>query len=68
MDLEEFIKRIEGVEKNLDRVLKATRLGRYERKPMGEEQITRICNYMIDALAMVMGFAALFMVIYFAGR
>lgn len=68
MGLEEFIKRIEDVEKNLDRVLKAARLERHERKPMSEEQITRICNYIVGTLAMVMGFAALYMVIYFAGR
>lgn len=67
MELEEFIKRIEDVEKNVDRVLKAARLDRHEREPMSKERLEMILNYAVGTIAMLLGFAALFMVIYFMG-
>lgn len=67
MDLEEFIKRIEDVEKNVDRVLKAARLDRHEREPMSKERLAMILNYAVGTIAMLLGFAALFMIIYFMG-
>ena len=67
MSLEEFIRRIESVEKNLDRVLKAARLDRRERQPMSKEYLAMILNYAMGTLAMIMGFAAIYMIIYFMG-
>lgn len=58
---------IEDSEKRVDEVLKAAKLERHERQPMSRENLAMILNYIVGTIAMVMGFAALFMVIYFAG-
>jgi hypothetical protein len=68
MELEEFIKRIDEVEKNVDKVLKAARLERHERQPMDYERYKFTLYFVAGMVAMVMGFAAAYMVIYFAGR
>lgn len=68
MELEEFIKRIDEVEKNVDKVLKAARLERHERQPMDYERYKFTLYFVAGMVAMVMGFAAACMVIYFAGR
>lgn len=68
MNLEEFIKRIEDVEKNVDKVLKAARLERHPREPMSMERLKFVLYFIAGMFAMVMGFAALYMIIYFMGR
>ncbi len=68
MDLEDFIKRIESVEKNLDRILKAARLERHERQPMSYERYKFTLYFIAGMVAMVLAFAAAMMIIYFAGR
>lgn len=68
MKLEKFIKRIDDVEKNVDRVLKAARLERHERQPMSREMLAMILNYAMGTVAMILGFVALYMVIYYAGN
>lgn len=65
MNLEEFIKRIEDVEKNVDRVLKAARLERKERAPMDFERLKFVLYFVAGMAAMIMGFMAIFMIIYF---
>lgn len=68
MELKEFIKRVENVEKNVDKVLKAARLERHERRPMDYERYKFTLYFVAGMVAMVMGFAAAYMIIYFAGR
>lgn len=67
MEFKEFIKRIEDVEKNVDKVLKAARLERHERAPISRETLSMILNYVVGTIAMLLGFGALYMVIYFMG-
>ena len=67
MQLEEFIKRLENMEKDVDRILKAARLGRHEKEPMSKDKLAMRLNYAVGTLAMLFGFAALFMIIYFVG-
>lgn len=68
MDLKEFIKRIDEIEKNVDKVLKAARLERHERQPMDYERYKFTLYFIAGMAAMVMGFAAAYMIIYFIGR
>lgn len=68
MDYKEVLKLIEDSEKRVDEVLKAARLERHEKAPMSEARLIHILNYAVGTLAMVMGFVALYMVIYFMGR
>lgn len=68
MELKEFIKRIEDVENNVDKVLKAARLERHERHPMDYERYKFTLYFIAGMVAMVMGFVAGYMIIYFAGR
>lgn len=65
MQLDEFIKRIEDVEKNVDRVLKAARLERKERTPMSQERLAMILNYVVGIIAMSMGFVLAMMFMYY---
>ena len=64
-DVVEMVK--EGNEK-VDELLKAARLERHEKTPMSKETIAMILNYAVGTLAMILGFAALYMIIYFMGR
>ncbi len=63
MNLEEFIKRIEEVERNVDRVLKAARLERRERAPMDFERLKFILYFVAGMTAMVLGFGVVFVII-----
>lgn len=65
--LEEVVQDIDQSEKNVDKVLKAGRLERHEKAPMSKDMLAMILNYVVGTLAMVLGFAALFMIIYFMG-
>jgi len=68
MELKEFIQRIEDVEKNVDKVLKAARLERHERQPMDYERYKFTLYFVAGMVAMILGFVAAFMVIYLCGR
>lgn len=67
MELKEFIKRVENVEKNVDKVLKAARLERHERQPMDFERYKFTLYFIAGMVAMLGGFMAVFMIIYFCG-
>lgn len=67
MEYKEVVKLIEDSEKRVDEVLKAARLDRHEKAPMSKEMAAMLLNYVVGILAMIMGFAALYMVIYFMG-
>lgn len=64
MELEEFIKRIETIEKDVDRVLKAARLERHERQPMSMERLRLLVEAGIMALGMILIFAFFFVLFY----
>lgn len=67
MEYKEVVKLIEDSEKRVDEVLKAARLDRNEKAPMSKDMLAMVLNYAVGTLAMVMGFAALYLVIYFMG-
>lgn len=68
MDYKEVVKMIEDSEKRVDEILKAARLERHERQPMDYERYKFTLYFVAGMVAMVMGFAAAFMIIYFTGR
>lgn len=61
----EVIHTIEGVEKDKDKFCKAARI---ERQPMSFERYHFTLYFIAGMVAMIMGFAALYMIIYFMGR
>lgn len=67
MKYDEVVKMIEESEKRVDEVLKAAKLDRHERQPMSIERLTLILNYLMGGVAMVLGFAILFFIIYLCG-
>lgn len=67
MEFNEVVKQIDDSEKNVDKVLKAGRLQRHEKAAMSKEMLAMILNYVMGTIAMILGFAALFMIIYFMG-
>ena len=67
MDYKAVVKMIEDSEKRVDEVLKAAKLERHERQPMSMERLTLILNYVVGTLALLLGFGALYMIIYFMG-
>lgn len=67
MEFNEVVKQIDESEKNVDKVLKAGRLERHEKAPMSKDMLAMILNYVVGTIAMILGFAALFMIIYFMG-
>lgn len=68
MEYKEVVHLIEESEKRVDEVLKAARLERHERQPMDYERYKFTLYFIAGMVAMVMGFAVAFMIIYFAGR
>lgn len=52
-------------EENMDEII--LRSGRKSREPMSFERFKFICYFAAGMVAMVMGFIALYMVIYFIG-
>lgn len=66
-DFEDVVKAIEESEKRVDEVLKAAKLERHERQPMSMERLTLILNYLMGGVAMVLGFAVVFFIIYLLG-
>lgn len=67
MDYKEVVKMIEDSEKRVDEVLKAAKLDRHERQPMDYERYKFTLYFVAGMVAMVLGFVAAFMIIYFAG-
>lgn len=65
MELDEFIKRLESTEKDVDRILKAARLDRHEKEPMSKERLEMLLGYAIGALGMILMFGFFFMLFYF---
>ena len=63
-DFNEVVRQIDDSEKNVDKVLKAGRLERHEKKPMSLEQLTLILNYTVGTIAMVLGFGIIYLIIY----
>lgn len=68
MDFKDVIKMVEDSEKRVDEMLKAARLERHERQPIDYERYKFTLYFAAGMVAMVMGLAAAYMVIYFAGR
>ena len=68
MEYQDVVKLIEESEKRVDEVLKAARLERHEKAPMSKDMLAMVLNYAVGTLAMVMGFVAVYMIIYFMGR
>ena len=66
-DFEDVVKAIEESEKRVDEVLKAAKLERHERQPMSMERLTLILNYLMGGVAMALGFAVVFFIIYLLG-
>lgn len=60
----EVIHTIKDAEKDKDKFCKAARI---ERQPMSDTRFVTLLNYALGTLAMIMGFAALYMIIYFMG-
>lgn len=67
MEYKEVVQLIEDSEKRVDEVLRAARLDRHEKVPMSKDMLSMILNYIVGTLAMIMGFAALYLIIYFMG-
>lgn len=67
MQYEEVVKMIEDSEKRVDEVLKAAKLDRHERQPMDYERYKFTLYFIAGMVAMIGGFVAAFMIIYFAG-
>lgn len=67
MQYDEVVKMIEDSEKRVDEVLKAAKLDRHEKQPMSMERLTLILNYLMGGVAMVLGFAVVFFIIYLLG-
>lgn len=68
MDFNEVVKMIEESNKKVDEVLKAAKLQRHDRQPMSMERLTLILNYILGGVAMVFGFVALFMFMYYCNH
>lgn len=66
-DFEDVVKAIEESEKRVDEVLKAAKLDRHETQPVSMERLTLILKYLMGGVAMVLGFAILFFIIYLCG-
>lgn len=61
----EVIHTIKGAEKYKDKFCNAARI---ERQPMSYERYKFTLYFIAGMVAMVMGFVAVYMIIYFAGR
>lgn len=61
----EVIHTVKRSEKDKDKFCKAARI---ERQPMSDARLVTLLNYAVGTLAMIMGFVALYMIIYFMGR
>lgn len=64
---DEVVKMIKESNEKVDEVLKAARLERHERQPMSYERYKFTLYFIAGMIAMIMGFVAACMVIYFMG-
>lgn len=61
---DEVVQQIDESEKNVDKVLKAARLERHEKKPMSTERLRMILDSCLMSLGMILIFAFFFMLFY----
>lgn len=54
-DFNKVVKQIKDSEKQVDKVLKASRLERHEKSHMTKEMLEMVLNYIIGTLAMFLG-------------
>lgn len=66
VDVVTFDEVAEMIQESEDRL--SARIAKKERKPMSDARLQMILNYAVGAAAMVMGFVAAFMIIYYIGR
>lgn len=67
MNFEDVVKMVKDGNDKVDELLKAAKLERHERQPMSKEMLAMLLNYVVGTLAMLFGFGALYMIIYFMG-
>lgn len=67
MDFKDVVEMVKEGNEKVDELLKAARLERHERQPMDFERYKFTLYFVAGMVAMVLGFVAAFMVIYFAG-
>lgn len=67
MNFEDVVRMVKDGNDKVDELLKAAKLERHERQPMSKEMLAMLLNYAVGTLAMLFGFGALYMVIYFMG-
>lgn len=67
MDFKDVVEMVKEGNEKVDELLKAARLERHERQPMDFERYKFTLYFAAGMVAMVLGFVAAFMVIYFAG-
>lgn len=68
MELEEFIKRLENMEKDVDRILKAARLGRCPKEPMSKDKLEMVLDHIVLAVGILIGGGLMFSFFYFMSR
>lgn len=68
MDFKDVVDMVKEGNEKVDELLKAARLERHERQPMDFERLKFVLYFVAGMTAMVLGFVAAFMVIYFAWR
>ena len=67
MNFEEVVEMIKESNAKVDEVLKAAKLERHEKQPMSKEMLAMLLNYAVGTIAMIFGFVALYMIIYYMG-
>lgn len=67
MDFKEVVEMIKESNAKVDEVLKAAKLERHEKQPMSKEMLAMLLNYAVGTIAMIFGFVALYMIIYYMG-
>lgn len=67
MDFKDVVEMVKEGNEKVDELLKAARLERRERQPMDFERYKFTLYFAAGMVAMVLGFVAAFMVIYYAG-
>lgn len=60
MEFDKVVEQIENSEKQVDKVLKASRLERHEKQPMSKDMLAMVLNYIVGTLAMILGFGVVY--------
>lgn len=68
MELEDFIERLENTEKDVDRILKAARLGRCPKEPMSKDKLEMVLNHVTLMVGILIGGGLMFSFFYFMSR